>query len=90
MTGYKRPLERVKCSWCEINNTKDYTFTLLAKICKYCLSFSSEMSAPPFNPIDAHCFNWKKIYPDYRRHLDFEKPDPTCAECSKPGKKFDK
>jgi hypothetical protein len=43
------------------------------------------MAARLFNPLEAHCFDWSKINPNYRRHLDFDTSDPTCPECSKPG-----
>ena len=36
------------------------------------------MSSTVFNPLKAYCAEWRKIYPDYRRHLDFYNPK-TCS-----------
>lgn len=43
------------------------------------------MTSISFDPLQAHCFDWKKISPKYSRHADFDKKDRTCPECSKPG-----
>ena len=36
-----------------------------------------------FDPLKSYCAEWKKIYPDYKRHLDFFCPT-TCAQCGAP------
>ncbi len=35
-----------------------------------------------FDPLNSYCAEWKKIYTDYQRHLDFFCPK-NCAECGK-------
>ena len=42
------------------------------------------MSSTVFDPLKAYCAEWRKIYPDYKRHLDFYNPN-TCSNspCSK-------
>ena len=41
------------------------------------------MSSTVFDPLKSFCAEWRKIYPEYKRHLDFVNPS-KCAICTKP------
>ena len=36
-----------------------------------------------FDPLKSYCAEWRKIYPEYKRHLQFVSPS-SCAECGCP------
>ena len=41
------------------------------------------MSSTVFDPLKSFCAEWRKIFPEYKRHLDFVNPR-KCANCTKP------
>ena len=43
------------------------------------------MSAIVFNPLHSFCADWRKIYPEYTKHLDYINP-VKCANCGSQAK----
>lgn len=41
------------------------------------------MASTVFDPLKSYCADWRKIYPEYKRHLQFFCPE-KCEECGKP------